>query len=175
MSLKVNMNNIWRKIGFCASYLPFIILSGFFLYLLYASNQVFFAYPYQGSIFTVRQLEQILSVFLVVCLLLVMLLTVLSFTMRHKKSVNKALLWACGVFSVLCMIFFIVLCKLNGLFEIAFNNVNLYILYFFIAGFSTAIVLFSAIRNLVKIKRAPVTFAKSESDPFKQQAQSAEK
>ena len=164
------MKNVWRKIGFYASYLPFIILSGFFLYLLYESNQFFFAYPYQGSIFTVRQLEQILSVFLVVCLLLVMLLTVLSFTMRHKKSVNKALLWACGVFSVLCMIFFIVLCKLNGLFEIAFNNVNL-----FIAGFSTAIVLFSAIRNLVKIKKMPVTFAKSESDPFKQQAQSAEK
>ena len=168
--MKTNMKNVWRKIGFYASYLPFIILSGFFLYLLYESNQFFFAYPYQGSIFTVRQLEQILSVFLVVCLLLVMLLTVLSFTMRHKKSVNKALLWACGVFSVLCMIFFIVLCKLNGLFEIAFNNVNLYI-----PGFSTAIVLFSAIRNLVKIKKMPVTFAKSESDPFKQQAQSAEK
>lgn len=169
------MNNIWRKIGFYASYLPFVILSGFFLYLLYESNQVFFAYPYQGSIFTARQLEQILSVFLIVCLVLVMLLTVLSFTMRHKKSVNKALIWACGIFAVLCMTFFIVLCKFNGLFEIALNNMNLYILYFFIAVFSTAIVLFSAIRNLVKIKRAPVTFAKSESDPFKQQTQSAEK
>ena len=173
--MKANNKNIWRKIGFYASYLPFIILSGFFLYLLYESNQFFFAYPYQGSIFTARQLEQILSVFLIVCLVLVMLLTVLSFTMRHKKSVNKALIWACGIFAVLCMTFFIVLCKFNGLFEIALNNMNLYILYFFIAAFSTAIVLFSAIRNLVKIKKMPVTFAKSESDPFKQQAQSAEK
>ena len=159
--MKAKMKNIWRKIGFCASYLVFMLLSVFFLFLLYESNEYFFAFPYQDSIFTAGQLDTILSVFLTVCLVLVVLLTVLSFTMRQKKGVNKALLWACGIFSVLCMVFFMVLCKLNGLFEVAFENTNLYALYFLIAAFSTAVVLFSAIRNLVKIKKAPVTFAKS--------------
>lgn len=172
--MNVNVKEALKKIGFFAAYLPFLAVTGFFLYVLHSSNRYFFAYPASSAAFTANQLEQITSVFIAVSVVLIVILTVLSFTLRQKKKANKLLLWACGIFSVLCMIFFMVLCHLDGLFMVAFENVNLYLLYFFMAAFSTALVLFSAIRNLVKIKRSPVTFAKSEAKIMKPETESVQ-
>lgn len=173
--MKVNMKQILRKIGFIASYLPCLLVSVFFLLALHISNQGFFGYAYPGSIFSESLLQQIVMIFLVAAVAVVGGMAIVSFTMRQNKLVNKALIWGCAGFSVLCMIFFIVMCQLNSLYDLALGNVNLYLIYFFMAAFSTAIVLFSAIRNLVRIKRTPVSFAKSKEQPKrKEQAAAAE-
>ncbi|MBQ4153402.1 MAG: hypothetical protein IJD11_03505 [Oscillospiraceae bacterium] len=123
---------------------------------------MFFSYSASESGITTPLLNQIVSVFSYVVMAIVCVMTAVSFIMRQKKTANKALIWGCGILSAIYMIFFMVMSKLIGLFEISFENLNLYLIYFLMTAFSTAIVLYSAIRNLIKIKNTPVTFAKSD-------------
>ena len=157
----------WKKIGYICLCVAMGIVSAFFLITLYQSNQLFFDNLTIDAVITAKVLELATTIFAYAMVIIIAVMSVVSFVMRQKKAVNKGLIWGSGILSVLGMVFFMVFAKLNGMFEIGFENANLYVLYFLISVFATALPLFSAIRNLVKIKHSPVTFAKAERNTVK--------
>lgn len=158
--MKEKTTQMFRKIGLIASYLPFAGISAFFLLLLDRGNRMFFSYSSPQSGITTTLLRQIVTVFSWAAILLLCVLTVLSFALRQKKRLNQGLIVGCGGFAALYTVFFLVMARLIGLYEISLKNLNLYALYFIVALLATAILLYSAIRNLIWIKKSPVTFAK---------------
>ena len=164
----------WKTIGTVSLYVFMGLLSAFFLVALYQSNLYFFSFITYDAVIPQQGLELSRHIFIAVITLAVVALSVISIVMRHKKTVNKILLGAAAGLSLLSMIFFMVMAQLSGRFEIGFQNANLYAVYFLISLFSAALPLFSAILNLIKIKRAPVTFAKTQSTAAAEKEQKQE-
>lgn len=160
MAAKIKLN--WKKIGYVASFLPFAAISALFMYVLYESNQTFFyqILPEKMDISS-KALSISSDVLFYVLAAGSAILAVLAIAKRREKRFNMAALIASIAVCVAGAVAFMVLCHLVGVFPIAFENANLYLAYFLFAVLANALALFSSIRNLIKIKRAPVTFAKS--------------
>lgn len=94
----------------------------------------------------------------------IVVMAVLSVTMRKKFVANKAILYGVGGIALLGAVTFMILLSVLGPFEIAFENANLYVMYFLFVVLANAYVIFAAIRNILKSKKEAVVFAKSLSD-----------
>lgn len=152
----------WKKIGYVASLVVFALISALFIYILYDSNRVFFAdlLPAKMDI-SYRTLSISSTVLFYVLAAAAVILSIISIAKRKEKRFNLAVLLIAIAVCAAGAVTFMVLCDFVGIFTIAFENVNLYLLYFGFALLANALVLFSSIRNLIKIRRTPVTFAKS--------------
>lgn len=161
--MKSKATPILKKIGYIASFFPFAALSLFGVYLLYGSNQYFFIdLELSRQILSEDALELTVSIFFYAIVVLMAAGAILSIWQRKKPAVNKGIIWGCGAVCLICAITFMILVHLVDLFLIAFENANLYLMYFVIGLFVISFPLYSSIRNLIKIKRSPVTFAKSD-------------
>lgn len=161
-----NIKPDWKKIGYVASFLPFAAVSALFIWVLFESNQIFFGEPLPAKMdISYRALSISTAIMFGVIAVAAIVLSIISLTKRKEKRFNLAALLIAIAVCAAGAVTFMVLCHLVGIFTIAFENMNLYLLYFGFALLANALVLFSSIRNLIKIKRAPVTFAKSAERP----------
>lgn len=156
------MNEKKRKIGRLIGYILLSILfaaiSVFFIMVLISSNDTFFNSTAPQSKFFVP------DIMIAVIIAAIAIMAVLSVTMRKKFIANKALLYGVGGISLLGAVAFMILLSVFGPFEIAFENANLYAMYFFFVVLANAYVIFAAIRNIRKGRKESVVFAKSLSD-----------
>ena len=155
------MNEKKKRIGRLIAYILlsvlFAAISVFFITVLISSNDTFFNSTASRSKVFVPDI----MIGIIVAAIVVM--AVLSITMRKKFVVNKALLYGVGGVSLLGAVAFMILLSVFGPFEIAFENANLYVMYFLFVVLANAYVIFAAIRNMRKGKKS-VVFAKSLSD-----------
>lgn len=149
---------IGRLIAYIALSVLFAAISVFFILVLVSSNDTFFTPTSSQSKFSAP------DIMIGVIIAAIAVMAVLSVTMRKKFVANKALLYGVGGIALLGAIAFMILLSVMGPFEIAFENANLYVMYFLFVVLANAYVIFAAIRNILKTKKEAVVFAKSLTD-----------
>ncbi|MDD6236951.1 MAG: hypothetical protein PUB00_06165 [Clostridiales bacterium] len=156
------MNEKKKRIGRLIAYILlsvlFAAISVFFIMVLVSSNDTFFNRTASQSKFSVP------DIMIGVIIAAIVVMAVLSVTMRKKFVANKAILYGVGGIALLGAVTFMILLSVLGPFEIAFENANLYVMYFLFVVLANAYVIFAAIRNILKSKKEAVVFAKSLSD-----------
>ncbi len=154
-----------RLIGYILLTVLFAAISVFFIAVLVSSNNTFFIRNAQSKFFAP-------DIMIGIIIAAIVIMAVLSVTMRKSLSANKALLYCTGILSLLGAITFMILLSAIGPFDIAWENANLYIMYFLFVALANAYIIFAAIRNIRKNKA--VVFAKSLSDATPKEADSSE-
>ncbi len=160
--MKSNLKKILKTIGLVASYLPFAAITLFSMMMLDSGNRLFLNYPHPDSIISATMVDRVLTIATYVVSVLIFAAAVFSFLFRSNKRLNQAFLWGSGAFALLYAIFFPVMGVLSAQVPFGWNNLNLYLTYFLFGALACAVVIYSAIRNLIKIQKSGVTFAPAD-------------
>ncbi len=160
--MKLNPKKILKTIGLVVSYLPFATITLFSMMMLDSGNRLFLNYPHPDSIISAIMVDRVLTIVSYAVSALIFAAAIFSFLFRSNKRLNQAFLWGSGAFALLYAIFFPVMGVLSAQIPLGWNNLNLYLIYFLFGALACAVVIYSAIRNLIKIQKSEGTVAPAE-------------